>query len=92
MIALKAISAPLALVSLSVIKLSTLESVTAESSVFLIASLNDIFISELMAIPEALLRGVKVKSGGSESAAIKLIDAAVIALSDESSMPSLIAR
>ena len=50
MIASKAISAPLALVSLSVIKLSTLESVTAVASVFLIASLNDIFISVIISL------------------------------------------
>ena len=38
MVASKAISEPLELVSFRVIKLSTLESVSAESSVFLIAS------------------------------------------------------
>ena len=49
----KAISAPLELVVLSVIKLSTFESVIAESSVFLMTSSKAMVMSELIAILSA---------------------------------------
>ena len=85
MTASKAISEPLALVSLRVIKLSTLESVIAESSVFLMASSKAIVMSELTAIPVAESSGVKSRFGAVESAAIKVIELAVMALSESSS-------
>ena len=85
MTASKAISEPLELVLLRVIKLSTLESVIAESSVFLITSSKAIVISELIAIPVAESAGVKSRLGAVESAAVKLISLALIALSESSS-------
>ena len=69
----KAISEPLELVVLSVIKLSTFESVKAVLSVFLITSSKAIVMSELTAIPVAESAGVKSRFGAVESAATKLI-------------------
>ena len=66
----KAISAPLELVVLRVIKLSTFESVSDELSIFLIASSNAIVMSELTAIPVAESAGVKSRFGAVESAAV----------------------
>ncbi len=91
MTASKAISEPLELVLLRVIKLSTLESVIAESSVFLITSSKAIVISELIAIPVAESAGVKSRLGAVESAAVKLISLALIALLESSSTVAPIA-
>ena len=85
MTASKAISEPLELVVFRVIKLSTLESVIVESSVFLITSSKAMVISELIAIPVAELAGVKSRLGAVESAATKVIELAVMALSESSS-------
>ena len=85
MTASKAISEPLELVLLRVIKLSTFESVSDESSVFLMTSSKAMVMSELTAIPVAELAGVKSRLGAVESAAIKVIELAVIALSESSS-------
>ena len=81
----KAISAPLELVVLRVIKLSIFESVSDELSIFLIASSNAIVMSELTAIPVAESAGVKSRFGAVESAATKVIEFAVMALSESSS-------
>ena len=62
-----AISEPLELVVLRVIKLSTFESVNAESLVFLMTSSKAIVISELTAIPVAESAGVKSRFGAVES-------------------------
>ena len=62
-VASKIISAPLELVSLSVIKPSTLASVISESSVFLTASSNVIVIFEFTTIPVVPLIGLKVTVG-----------------------------
>ena len=91
MTASKAISEPLELVSLRVIKLSTLESVSDESSVFLMTSSKAMVMSELTAIPVAESSGVKSRFGAVESAAIKVIELAVIALSESSSTVAPIA-
>ena len=91
MTASKAISEPLELVVLRVIKLSTLESVIVESSVFLITSSKAIVISELIAIPVSESAGVKSRLGAVESAATKVIELAVIALSESSSTVAPIA-
>ena len=88
----KAISEPLELVALRVIKLSTFESVKAVSSVFLIASSKVIVISELTATPVLESAGVKSKLGAVESATIKVIELAVMALSELSSTVVPIAR
>ena len=85
MTASKAISEPLELVLLRVIKLSTFESVSDESSVFLMTSSKAMVMSELTAIPVAESAGVKSRLGAVESAAIKVIELAVIALSESSS-------
>ena len=85
MTASKAISEPLELVLLRVIKLSTFESVSDESSVFLMTSSKAMVMSELTAIPVAELSGVKSRFGAVESAAIKFIELAVMALSESSS-------
>ena len=87
----KTISEPLELVVFRVIKLSTLESVIVESSVFLITSSKAIVISELIAIPVAELAGVKSRLGAVESAATKVIELAVMALSESSSTVAPIA-
>ena len=91
MTASKAISEPLELVVFRVIKLSTLESVIVESSVFLITSSKAMVISELIAIPVAELAGVKSRLGAVESAATKVIELAVMALSESSSTVAPIA-
>ena len=79
------------MVVLRVIKLSTFESVNAESSVFLMTSSKAIVMSELTAIPIAESAGVKSRIGGSESAATKVISLALIALSESSSTVAPIA-
>ena len=81
----KPISVPLELVVLRVIKLSTFESVKAVSSVFLIASSKAMVMSELTATPVLESAGVKSRLGAVESAAIKVIELAVITLSELSS-------
>ena len=91
MTASKAISEPLELVLLRVIKLSTFESVSDESSVFLMTSSKAMVMSELTAIPVAESAGVKSRLGAVESAAIKVIELAVIALSESSSTVAPIA-
>ena len=91
MTASKAISEPLELVVLRVIKLSTLESVIVESSVFLMTSSKAMVMSELTAIPVAESAGVKSRLGAVESAAVKVISLALIALSESSSTVAPIA-
>ena len=63
MVASKAMSEPLELVVLSVIRVSTLESVSAVSSIFLTASLNVIVIFESTATPVAEFAGLNVTVG-----------------------------
>ena len=75
-------SEPLALVVFRVIKLSTSVLIIGELSIFLIASSKAIVISELIAIPVAESAGVKSRLGGVESADVKAIELAVIALSE----------
>jgi len=75
-------SEPLALVVFRVIKLSTSVLIIGELSIFLIASSKAIVISELIAIPVAESAGVKSRLGAVESAAVKAIELAVIALSE----------
>ena len=79
MVAENAISDPLASVSLRVIKLPTFESVKAELSKFLTASLKVKVIFESVAI-EAVITASIATVGGSESPVVKVADAAVIAL------------
>jgi len=82
-VALKAISDPLELVVLRVIRLSTLVSVNAVSSIFLIASLNVRVIFESTAIPVAEFAGFQVSVGPAVSATVKVAEAALIAVSHE---------
>ena len=84
-VASKAISVPLELVSLRVIKLSTFESVNAESSVFLIASVKVMVMFESLATFAAALTGLKVRVGVIESMAVKVIELAVLAFPELSS-------
>ena len=81
MVAAKAISAPLDFVSFRVIKLSTFESVTAESSVFLITSVKVMVMFESTATPVAELVGLQVVVGPAVSAAVKVADEALSAVS-----------
>ena len=76
---------PLELVVLRVIKLSTLESVSAESSVFLMASLNSSSITVSSRTSVAPLRGLNFTVGVIESIAVKVIELAVLVLSEVSS-------
>ena len=87
----KTISVPLELVVLRVIKLSTFESVNAESSVFLMTSSKAMVMSELTAIPVAESAGVKSRLGAVESAATKVISLALMTLSESSSRVTPIA-
>ena len=80
MVASKAISDPLELLALRVIKLSILESVSAESSIFLTASFNVSVIFESIAIPVAEFDGVQVVVGPAVSAAVKVAEAALSAV------------
>ena len=80
MVASKAISAPLELVAFRVIKLSTLESLSAESSIFLTASLNVSVMFESTATAVAELAGLHVSVGAAVSAAVKVADAALMAV------------
>ena len=80
MVASKAISEPLELVALRVIKLSTLESLNALSSIFLTASLNVSAMFESTATPDAELAGFQVVVGPAVSAAVKVADEALIAV------------
>ena len=89
MVASKAISEPLELVSFRVIKLSTFESVNAESSVFLIASVKVMFMLESLATFAAALTGLKVRVGVIESIAVKVIEPAVLAFPELSSTVAL---
>ena len=91
MTASKSILEPLALVCFKVIRLSTLASVNVELSIFRTDSLKAIVISEFIAIPVSESAGVKVSVGGVESAAVKVMSVAVIALSEESSTVAPIA-
>ena len=96
MVASKAISVPLELVSLSVIKLSTLESVNSELSVFLIASLKVNVIFESIATAVAESAGLKVIVGAVVSVepisrAVKVAEDALIALLASSSTVAPIA-
>ena len=80
MVASKEISEPLELVVLRVIKLSTLESVSAVSSIFLTASLNVIVIFESTATPVAEFAGLQVSVGPAVSAAVKVAEDALNAV------------
>ena len=80
MVASKAISEPLELVDLRVIKVSTLESESAESSMFLTASFNVSVIFESTATPVAELAGLQVVVGPAVSAAVKVADEALSAV------------
>ena len=83
MVASKAISDPLELVVLRVIRLSTLESVNTVSSIFLTASLNVKVIFESMAISVAEFAGLQVSVGPAVSATVKVAEAALIVVSHE---------
>ena len=90
MVATKAISEPLELVSLSVIKLSTLESVNSVLSVFLIASLKVSVMFESTVTPVAESAGLQVILGEVVSVepisrAVKVAELALIALLASSS-------
>ena len=85
MVASKAISEPLELVVLRVIKLSTLESVSAELSVFLIASLKVRMMFESTATFVDKLTGLNVKLGAIESIAVNVIELAVLVFPELSS-------
>ena len=84
-VASKAMSDPLELVTFSVIKLSTLESMSAESSVFLMDSLNSSSITVSSRTSVAPLRGLNVTVGVIESIAVKVIQLAVLAFPELSS-------
>ena len=84
-VALKLIFDPLRSESFKVIKLSTFESVSRVSLVFLIASLKVSVILEAIAILSAESIGSKIMIGGLISAAVKIIELAVITLSELSS-------
>ena len=81
----KLISTPLELFALSVIKLSTFESVITVLSVFLIGSSKAMIMSELTANQVAEFAGVKSRLGAVESAAVKIIEFALMALLASSS-------
>ena len=83
MVASKAISDPLELVVLRVIRLSTLESVNTVSSIFLTASLNVRVILESTAIPVAEFVGFQVSVGPAMSATVKVAEAALFAVPHE---------
>ena len=83
MVASKAISEPLELVALRVIKLSILESVSAESSMFLTASLNVSVIFESTATPVAEFAVLQVIVGPAVSADVKVAEAALNAVPHE---------
>ena len=90
MVASKEISEPLELVSLSVIKLSTLESVSSVLSLFLIASLKVSVMFESTATAVAEFAGLKVIVGAVVSVepisrAVKVAEPALIALLASSS-------
>ena len=76
----KAISEPLELVVFRVIKLSTLESVRSESSIFCTASLNVSVIFESTATPVAEFTGLQVIVGPTVSATVKVAEAALNAV------------
>ena len=80
MVASKAISEPLELVALRVIKLSTLELLSAVSSMFLTASLNVSVIFESTATPVAEFAGLQVIVGPAVSAAVKVAELALNAV------------
>ena len=80
-----AISVPLELVVLSVIKLSTFESVIDVLSLFLMGSSKKIVISELTATPVVDSAGEKSRIGAVESDAVKVVELVMIALSELSS-------
>jgi len=80
MVASKAISEPLELVALRVIKLSTLELLSAVSSMFLAASLNVSVIFESTATLVAEFAGLQVVVGPAVSAAVKVADEALSAV------------
>ena len=80
MVASKAISEPLELVALRVIKLSTLELLSAVSSMFLTASLNVSLIFESTATPVAEFAGLQVIVGLEVSSAVKVAELALNAV------------
>ena len=79
-VAVKERSAPLASVSLRVIKLPTFEFVISESSKFLTASLKVNVMSELVAM-EAVITASILTVGGRESPTVNIANEFVIALS-----------
>ena len=80
MVASKAISEPLELVVLSVIRVSTLESVSAVSSIFLTASLNVSVMFESTATPVAEFNGLQVSVGATVSATVNVTESALNAV------------
>ena len=87
----KVMSEPLELVVLRVIRLSTFESVSEEPSIFRITSSKAMVMSELTAIPVAESTGVKSRLGAVESAALKVTELSLMALSEASSTVAPIA-
>ena len=85
MVASKAISEPLELVVLRVIKLSTLESVSAELSVFRMASLKVRVILESTATFVDELTGLNVRLGVIESIAVNVAELTLLAFPELSS-------
>ena len=80
MVASNAMSEPLELVVFRVIRLSTLEFVSAVSSIFLAASLNVSVIFESTATPVAEFAGLQVIVGPTVSASVNVAEAALIAV------------
>ena len=85
MVALKSISVPLESESFKVIKLSTLVFVNAESSVFLIASLKVNVMLSVTGTGSSRSAGSKTIVGEIVSTTVKVIELALIALSEASS-------
>ena len=80
MVASKAISEPIELVDLRVIKVSTLESESAESLMFLTASFNVSVMFESTATPVAEFAGLQVSVGPTVSATVNVTEAALNAV------------
>ena len=85
MVALKSISVPLESESFKVIKLSTLVFVNVESSVFLIASLKVNVMLSVTGTGSSRSAGSKTIVGEIVSTTVKVIELALIALSEASS-------
>ena len=85
MVALKSISVPFSSESFKVIRLSTLVLVKAELSVFLIASLKVNVMLSVTGTRVSVSTGSKTIVGEIVSTTVKVIELALIALSDSSS-------